>query len=128
VKIFAIMLGGFFGAISRYALGEWIQSDNGFPVGTLLINLLGCFLLGWLLTFFSIQKKIRPEITLFLGTGFIGSFTTFSTFSVETILLIQGGLAIYSLLYVLVSVFFGLLLAYLGYKLALKLGKKGVAH
>ncbi len=122
------MLGGFFGAITRYALGEWIQSDNGFPVGTLIINLLGCFLLGWLLTFFSIQKKIRPEITLFLGTGFIGSFTTFSTFSVETILLIQGGLAIYSLLYVLVSVFFGLLLAYLGYKLALKLGKKGVAH
>lgn len=122
------MLGGFFGAITRYSIGEWIQTDNGFPFGTLLINLLGCFVLGWFLTYFTIRNNIRPEITLLIGTGFIGSFTTFSTFSVETILLFQNGLAFYGTLYVLMSIILGLILAYLGLKFALINEEKGETH
>jgi fluoride exporter len=122
------MLGGFFGAITRYCIGEWIQTANGFPLGTLFINILGCFLLSWFLTFYTVKKPIRAEFTLFIGTGFIGSFTTFSTFSVETIQLFQNGLAVYGIIYILVSIIFGILLAYLGLKLAHINGEKGVPH
>ena len=128
MKLFSVMFGGFLGAITRYRIGEWIQTDNGFPMGTLLINLLGCFILGWFLTFFTIEKNINPQFTLFIGTGFIGSFTTFSTFSVETILLFQNGLMVYGALYVLISMIFGILLAHLGFKLALTNRKKGETH
>jgi fluoride exporter len=116
------MIGGFLGAISRYCLGVWIHTNNGFPLGTLLINLIGCFLLGWFLTFASQSTKINPYNTLLIGTGFIGSFTTFSTFSVETITLLQQGLFMLGLLYVLASIILGLLLSYLGHILALKEG------
>ena len=122
------MLGGFFGAITRYSIGEWIQTDNGIPLGTLLINLLGCFLLGWFLTFFTLRKNIKTEFILFIGTGFIGSFTTFSTFSVETVLLFQNGLTGYGVLYILISIVFGLLLTFLGLKLALINIEKGETH
>ena len=91
MNLLFVMIGGFFGAISRFALGEWIHTSNGFPLGTLFINLIGCFFLGWFLTFVSQKKKIRPELTLLIGTGFVGSFTTFSTFSVETLNLIAAG-------------------------------------
>jgi fluoride exporter len=128
MKLFSVMFGGFIGAITRYSIGERINIENEFPLGTLLINLLGCFLLGWFLTFITIRKNISPQLTLFIGTGFIGSFTTFSTFSVETILLFQNGLMVYGALYVLISMIFGILLAHLGFKLALTNRKKGETH
>lgn len=121
------MLGGFFGAITRYAIGEWIQTDNGFPLGTLLINLTGCFFLGWFFTFFTIKRNIKPEVTLLIGTGFIGSFTTFSTFSLETNLLFQNDQAVYGVLYIFTSIIFGLLMAYFGLKLAV-IKEKGETH
>jgi fluoride exporter len=128
MKLFSVMLGGFIGAVTRYTLGEWIHINNKFPLGTLLINLLGCFLLGWFLTFITLRKNIRTEYTLFVGTGLIGSFTTFSTFSVETILLMKNGHLVNGVLYILASILFGFLLAYLGIKLALTIREKGVTH
>ncbi|MDQ0970883.1 CrcB protein [Neobacillus niacini] len=128
MKLISVMLGGFLGAITRYAIGEWIHTDHGFPLGTLLINLIGCFFLGWFLTYITLKRYIKPEVTLLIGTGFTGSFTTFSTFSVETILLFRNGLIGYGSLYVLFSIIFGLLLAYLGLKLALYNEKKGETH
>lgn len=128
MKLISVMLGGFFGALTRYWIGEWISTDNGFPLGTFIINLIGCFFLGWCLTFITFRKNIKPEFTLLIGTGFIGSFTTFSTFSVETILLFQNGLAGYGTIYVLFSIIFGLLLAYTGLKLALIYEGKGETH
>ena len=119
MNLLFVMIGGFFGAISRFALGEWIHTSNGFPLGTLFINLIGCFFLGWFLTFVSQKKKIRPELTLLIGTGFVGSFTTFSTFSVETLTLLQQGLIFQGLLYVLTTTILGLGLTYLGRKVAL---------
>lgn len=128
MKLFSVMFGGFIGAITRYSIGESINIENEFPLVTLLINLLGCFLLGWFLTFISIRKNISPQFTLFFGTGFIGSFTTFSTFSVETILLFQNGHIVFGALYVLISMILGILLAHLGFKIALISRKKGEAH
>ncbi|WHX98191.1 fluoride efflux transporter CrcB [Neobacillus sp. DY30] len=125
MKVIAVMLGGFFGAITRYGFGEWIQTENGFPLGTLLINLIGCFFLGWFLTFITIRKKIKAELTLLIGTGFAGSFTTFSTFSLETILLFQKGQGVYAVFYILTSIIFGLMMAYFGLKLASINGRKG---
>jgi fluoride exporter len=128
LKLISVMLGGFFGALTRYGIGEWIPTNNGFPLGTFIINLIGCFFLGWFLTFITFRKNIKPEFTLLIGTGLIGSFTTFSTFSVETIVLVRNGLAGYGTLYVLFSIIFGLLLVYLGLKLALYNEKKGETH
>lgn len=127
MQILVVMIGGFFGAISRYSLGKWISNeiDNGFPIGTLLINLVGCFFLGWFLTFLKQRKKVRPELSLLIGTGFTGSFTTFSTFSVETVQLWQSGQVALGVLYVVSSILLGLLLAFLGVRLATPSKKEG---
>lgn len=119
MELIFVGLGGFFGAISRFALGEWLHSDHGFPLGTLLVNLLGCLVLGWFLAFAK-RKALRGNLVLLVGTGFSGSFTTFSTFSVETVNLVAGGQVLFALLYVLLSIFVGLLLAFIGFKLAAK--------
>jgi fluoride exporter len=128
LKLISVMLGGFLGALTRYGIGEWIQTNKGFPVATLLINLLGCFFLGWFLTFITNKKNIKPELTLLIGTGFIGSFTTFSTFSVESILLFQNGEAAYGVLYIFISIIFGILMAYFGLKFAEVNKGKGESH
>lgn len=119
MKLLFVMIGGFFGAICRFALSEWIHTNNEFPLVTLLINVSRCFLLGWFLTFVSQLRKIRPEFTLLVGTGFIGSFTTFSTFSMETLSLIQSGFIFMAFFYVLTSTVLGILLAYAGYHFAI---------
>jgi len=118
MNILFVMIGGFFGSISRYSLGEWIHFGNGFPFGTLYINLIGCFILGWFLTFASRSKRVKNEWSLLIGTGFIGSFTTFSTFSVETLQLFQKGFLWQALLYILASTILGILLAFVGHKIA----------
>jgi CrcB protein len=112
-----VIIGGFFGAIFRYFLGEWVHVDN-FPIGTLLVNLAGCFFLGWFLTFVSQKKTIRPEAGLLIGTGFTGSFTTFSTFSAETIMLIQESVMGASI-YIFLSIVAGIGFSYLGFKAAM---------
>ncbi|WP_449539243.1 fluoride efflux transporter CrcB [Ferdinandcohnia sp. Marseille-Q9671] len=118
MKVFYVMIGGFFGACCRYLLGEWVPAPNGFPIGTLTINVIGCFFLGWLVTFIANHKKINPKISLLFGTGFIGSFTTFSTFSVEVVHLLDGGYIGLAFLYVVASLLAGLMLSYFGYRLA----------
>lgn len=125
MQILLVMIGGFFGAISRFGMRVLVAAGNGFPFGTLVVNLIGCFLLGWLLTFMNQRSKKRPYINLLFGTGFIGSFTTFSTFSVETNQLFENGLVVLGLLYVVISIFIGLLLSFLGSKVALLHKKEG---
>lgn len=116
-----IGIGGFLGALARFLTGEWLQTNNGFPVGTLAVNLLGCFVLGWFLAFAK-RRRVRSELNLLIGTGFLGSFTTFSTFSVESIRLIDDGQFLFVVGYVLTTIIVGIGFAYLGFKL----GSKGV--
>jgi len=117
-KILAVGTGGFVGAVLRYGLSEWFPAVDGFPWGILIINWSGCLFLGWLLSAAGKTLKISPTWTLALGTGFTGAFTTFSTFAVETFRLIDQGHWITAMLYILSSVIGGLLLAYIGVRLA----------
>lgn len=111
-------IGGILGALSRYYVGAvlniWWQEP--FPISTLLINLVGCFLLSWLMQFVAKATIVHPYLITGLGTGFVGSFTTFSTFSVETIQLIQSSQWGLAFLYVWCSLVGGLFLAWLGYR------------
>ena len=81
-----LLLAGAAGTAARYGLTLWIQHGPGarfdFPVGTLVINVVGSFLLGFL-TALALSKAVAPDVRLILGTGFCGAFTTFSTFEVE---------------------------------------------
>lgn len=118
MNVLFVMIGGFLGACCRYLLGELTPAPNGFPYGTLTVNLIGCMCLGWLLSFIANQKKMNPKISLLFGTGFIGSFTTFSTFSVEMVHLVEEGKFGLAALYVVISLIAGIMLSYLGYRLA----------
>ena len=88
----ALALGGLVGTLARYELGRWVHGWAGtaFPWGTLLINVLGSFALGFL-TRVGESTTLSPEMRGMLTVGFCGAFTTFSTFSYETVRLIQDG-------------------------------------
>lgn len=111
-------LGGFLGANARYWLGIWIQHALGiaFPCGTLTINVTGSFLLGLLLGL-PWGGSGAEAARLLLGAGFLGAYTTFSTFSVETLAQADQAGTASALLYVLASVAGGLLAAWLGLRL-----------
>ncbi|WP_163971591.1 fluoride efflux transporter CrcB [Oceanobacillus halotolerans] len=112
-----IGIGGMIGAIGRYSLSLLFANAAIFPYGTIVANLIGCFLLSLLLNHPTIKQKLSPELFMALGTGVIGSFTTFSTFSVETIQLWDTS-ELLAIAYVLISVIAGLLFSLLGYTLA----------
>src|SRR5438094_9510549 len=87
-----IALGGATGSVLRYLIGGAVQrtSAGGFPIGTIFVNVSGCFLIGILLRQF-LNMQLSPELRALLIVGFCGGFTTFSTFSAETVGLIEGG-------------------------------------
>lgn len=117
-----ILIGGFFGAILRYIISLSIHPlSNGFPIQTFLINIIGCFFLGFFLPMAKV--KLKPEYTLLIGTGFTGAFTTFSTFSLENVILMDEKKLIVSLVYIISSLVVGISLAYLGFKVAEKFNK-----
>lgn len=101
-----IGIGGFLGANARYGLSLWVAARWGtaFPWGTLLINVSGSFVLCVLLVLASHHTAFPPTLRLALTTGFLGAYTTFSTFSAEWLLLCQDGYGIRSMLYVVSSV------------------------
>ena len=114
---FWVGIAGSMGAILRYLIGVSLLTNSSFPYGTLTINLIGSFLLAWLTTNLFKRLSISPIIATAVGTGFVGSFTTFSTLSVETIKMFQAGNILWGLLYVLVSICGGLLMSRLGFNL-----------
>ena len=87
-----IALGGAAGSLLRYLIGGAVQrmSASGFPIGTMFVNVSGCFLIGILVRQF-LNMQTSPELRALLIVGFCGGFTTFSTFSAETLGLIEGG-------------------------------------
>lgn len=119
--------GGVAGSLLRYGLGLLTHTwySGGFPLGTLLANLIGCFVLGWFTNSIVKLKVFHPHILAGLGTGLVGSFTTFSTFSVETVLLMKDGMFALAFLYVFLSLFGGLFLAWYGYSLGRSFKRKG---
>lgn len=113
--ILFICLGGVLGTLSRYYLGKWITSQRSFmfPLGTWVINITGSLLLGVLFAL-HLQNSFPDWIWGMFGIGFCGAYTTFSTFGVETISLIESGKLKLGALYVISSVLFGLLAAFIG--------------
>jgi len=114
-----IGIGSFIGGFSRYLLSLLIQAKTAspFPLHTLIINIIGCFLIGIVFGFFD-KGQISEEWKLFLATGILGGFTTFSAFSIETLTLFREGYVVYALVYIFASVFLGLLLTHLAYSMA----------
>lgn len=115
-ELAAVGCGGLLGAPTRYWVGRWAtaQWGSGFPWGTLFINLTGSFILGLFLTFVMDHHPTRASARLFFATGFLGAYTTFSTFSYETVRLAQHGHAGQAALYVAASLGGGMAAAALG--------------
>lgn len=92
-RVLFIGLGGFLGSIARYFLSTAVYRAAGesFPYGTLLVNILGCFIIGFLMTIFQERFVAQPNLRLFIIVGILGGFTTFSSFSFETFALIRAG-------------------------------------
>lgn len=119
-------IGGVIGSLARYFFGNIVLDlwGAGFPVGTLVINLSGAFLLGWMTSRFTKLKKMNPNLFTGMTTGIIGSYTTFSTLSVETVKLVESGELIKAFCYILISLFGGLLMVRAGDLV----GKNGGRH
>lgn len=113
--LLVIGAGGFLGSITRYALSQAVQSRflSSFPFGTLTVNVIGCFLIGVVYALTD-RGSLGEEWRLFLATGILGGFTTFSAFSHETIAMLRDGQALEALAYVATSVLIGLAATYLG--------------
>lgn len=115
-KILWISIGAVLGANLRYWVGDWAAQrfGSGFPYGTMLVNLTGSFLLGLLVSLTLEHFIIDPRLRILLTIGFLGSYTTFSTFAYESVTLItqgQWGLGLFNLLG---STLLGVLFAALG--------------
>ena len=126
---FGIGLGGIIGALLRYGLSLVIPvvSVVDFPLATWITNMMGCCALGWLSARIIHNAQIPLWIRTGLGTGVIGSFTTFSTFSVEVVRLLHADLWMPALFYLLASAWGGWLSAWLGWRMgALQKEKKAV--
>ncbi|WP_181349594.1 fluoride efflux transporter CrcB [Thalassobacillus sp. CUG 92003] len=110
-----VAVGGFCGAVSRFFISKWIKEriPFSFPFATMTVNLLGSFLLGWVM-----GARLDEQTTLLAATGFLGAFTTFSTFKLENIHLLTASERKTSLLYMGVSYTGGILLAFAGLLLA----------
>jgi CrcB protein len=109
VPYVAVSAGAVIGAEARYVVGAQVAAHwpGNFPWGTLLINLTGSLILGFLITLIAERFRDPPFVRLFLATGLLGAYTTFSTFSVETVTLVHHGHAILALTYVLASLLGG---------------------
>ena len=115
-QVGVIMFGGALGAVARYVLSTTIMDKMGanFPYGTLLVNVLGSFLMGFLAMFLVERIGLDPLLRLGLFVGFLGAFTTFSTFSMETMNLFEQGYHVRALINMLVNVLFSVLAVWLG--------------
>lgn len=115
-------IGGCIGAIARYAVGSIITEQLMFPVATLMVNLIGSFLLAYFIFYLFVKLPFNEKIKIALTTGVLGSFTTFSALSVETIALIENNKIMLAITYVILSALGGLLMVCLGYLLQRKVG------
>jgi CrcB protein len=115
-----VLVGSAVGGAARYLLGTWVQQRlaGAFPIGTLIINVTGSFLLAFLLRYTLDTTAVSAEVRALLTTGFCGGYTTFSTFSYETVKLIEDGDWRRAVLYTVLSVVVSLVAVFAGIALA----------
>ncbi|MFZ5877493.1 MAG: fluoride efflux transporter CrcB [Nitrospirota bacterium] len=114
-------IGGFLGANARFIVGSWVTSTFGtrFPLGTFVVNISGCFLIGIIGTVIVDRLVARPDhVQFLLAIGFLGAYTTFSAFAFENHSLMLHGEWLMTALYIGLSVFTGLVAVQLGVLLA----------
>lgn len=118
MQMILIGIGGAIGATLRYSVSLLFLTNEAvaFPFATVAVNLVGCFLLGMLSSGLELKLTVNPTYLPALKTGLIGSFTTFSTFSVEIIQLLQHQSYLYAILCLFISAVFGFLCVALGMK------------
>ncbi|MCC3304642.1 fluoride efflux transporter CrcB [Sneathiella sp. HT1-7] len=103
----SVAIGGALGACARYGVAQIMlrQLGPGYPYGTLLVNIVGSFLMGVLIELIALRWSPSPEMRVLLVTGFLGGFTTFSAFSLDVALMVEKGETLSAVSYVLMSVF-----------------------
>ncbi len=123
MSVLYVALGGAIGAAARYLAGLWIVArlGAGFPWGTFFVNVTGSFLIGIILVLVE-EGTLPAEARLFLAVGILGGYTTFSSFSYETLQLLNGGDVVPVLLNAFGQLLTGLLAVYLGVVFARSLG------
>jgi len=122
MRFLMVALGGAAGAMARYAvtLGVGMFWKRDFPLGTFLVNISGCFVLGLFLTMAAESTSIGPALRLLVATGFVGAYTTFSTFEWETQRLTSAGALGWGLMNIVTSVVVGYLAVVAGVALMRK--------
>lgn len=120
MTIFGVAIAGALGALARYGLGGWLTSrfPGSFPWETFIINISGSFIIGLLFVIFTERLMPHPALRVSLMVGFVGAYTTFSTFSLETFRLIEDGAVGLALANIFGSVTAGLVAVYLGIVIA----------
>jgi len=116
MKLLIIGLGGFIGAVMRYSISGWVQKllSENFPYGTLAVNILGSFVLGYFLFMSEARSVLNPHWRHFIAIGMIGAMTTFSTFSYETFALLQENLYWHALLNTFLNVMLTIIAVWAG--------------
>jgi CrcB protein len=111
-----IGIAGFVGAVARYRVDRWItyRLRGSFPWGTLLVNLTGCFIVGVIISIFAERVAVNSDLRAALTVGFVGAYTTFSTFAYQTLTLSENGNIDLAILYVLGSLVPGVAAVWLG--------------
>jgi CrcB protein len=121
LQVLLVGAGGFIGAILRYALGGWVHdmlNNASFPYGTLVVNAVGCLLIGFLSGLAESRSVIGPEARLFIFIGILGGFTTFSSFAYETFSLARDAQNLAAIVNVFAQVILGLIGVWFGNVLA----------
>lgn len=117
-SILLVALGGAIGSVARFKLSGLVlhhTSNWRFPAGTFAVNVIGCFVAGLLAGMAVKQDVFTPDARIFLFTGLLGGFTTFSAFGLETLLLLKRGEAGVAIVNIVASIAVGLAVAWLGY-------------
>jgi CrcB protein len=117
VEYIIIGIGGILGANARYVVANWASQRLGadFPYGTLIINVSGSFLLGFFMAFALDRAFLHPNYRLFVATGFCGAYTTFSTFTYESLRLLQDGSFVLGFANMIGSLLVGMFAVFLGF-------------
>jgi len=119
-QLLIVGLGGFVGSAARYKIGGLVLHHSAawrFPLSTFAINISGCFAIGVLAALAEKQDLFSPDARLFLFTGLLGGYTTFSAFGLEGVFLLRRGETLVCLLYALLSVVLGFLAVWIGFRL-----------
>lgn len=115
-KYIFVALGGSLGALARYWVGSAVSGKMGtrFPYGTFVINMSACLMIGFFTVFLGRRTELNPVWSFLVSIGFVGAYSTFSTFEFETFASLQSGALLIAGAYVAVSIFLGLVAVWCG--------------